>query len=98
MLQINIARLMTVLRDTTPFTLPAMNEGVNYLYENIYTRLSEGEDVRLSRLDLSAFTAEDIRTFDDLYDNIFEGNNCQGANIVSILRNTEPTCKATTYV
>jgi len=98
MLKLNITQLLDTLHEVPAFTLPKMNDGISYVFKNIYHRLSNGEDVRLSNLDFSAFTEKDINYLDELYDNVLEPNNHKAYCIIKTLQRVTPVCKPTTYI
>ena len=98
MLQVNIRQLVAAVQEADPFALPEMSEGTSYLYNNIYDRLSRGENVWLSDLDFDAFTSEDIGSLDYLHDNILGNNGFQADCIIKTLRKITPLCRAEVYV
>jgi hypothetical protein len=75
-----------------------MNDGVGYLFEKVYSRMSAGCDVRLSELDFGAFEQKDVESFDDLYSNVFERNYRTADGIGSALRAAPPVCGTPGFV
>lgn len=98
MLKINILQLISEVQNAPCFEPPKMSTGTNYLYDNIYTRLSKGENARFSDLDFTAFESEDISTLQDLYNDVYGKNNSQASNIADTLRKIIPICKTAAYV
>ena len=98
MLQVNIKQLLSAVEEVGAFELPEMSEGTEYLYNNLYKRLSQNMDVRLSEIDLSAFESEDIGSLNDLHSEVFVKNGRAAGGIMSALRETDPVCKAVGYV
>jgi len=98
MIQINISGLMEAVKKASPFIMPEMNDGTNYLYNNVYSSMANDEPVSLSDLDFSAFESDDIQTLTRLYNDVFERNNQQANNIACTLRNAAPVCKAAAYI
>ena len=98
MLKINIPQLVSAVQNAPAFEVPEINQGTNYLFNNIYGRLAKGEDVRLSDLDFSAFDSEDINTLHDLYNDVYGKNNYQANSIADALRKIIPISKAAAYV
>jgi hypothetical protein len=98
MITVNTRNFVEAVREADAFKLPDMSKGTGYLYVNLYSRLSRGEDVKLSNIDFNAFEPEDLETINSLYSDIFE-RNCYAANgIASALREAVPACKAVAYV
>jgi hypothetical protein len=98
MITVDTRNLVEAVREAEVYKPPDMSKGTGYLYDNLYSRLSKGEDVKLSSLDFNAFELEDLGTINSLYSDIFE-RNCYAANgIASALRKAVPACKAVAYV
>lgn len=89
---------MTAVQEAPPFDFPEMNEGTNYLFTSLYCRLASDEEVRLSGLDLNAFSIEDVASLGELYSSVFEQSNYQVNNIAAALRRIAPVCKAAAYI
>jgi hypothetical protein len=98
MITVDTKNLVEAVREADAFKLPDMSKGVGYLIEKIYSRLSGGEDVKLSNLDFNAFGEEDLETINSLYSDVFEKNFYAARDIASALRETVPVCKAVAYV
>jgi len=98
MIQVNVSRLIDAIKESEEFRLPDMNEGTDYLYNNVYKLLSRGEDVRLSRLDFDAFESEDVNTLNELHTEKLEKNRCAAKGIAYTLKRVTPVCKAVGYV
>jgi hypothetical protein len=93
-MQINISQLEIALQVAPHFVTPEMNRGTSYLFDNVYRRLADGEEVRLSDLDFAAFDSDDINALGNLYNDVFERNSWQVHGIVDELNMIAPTCKA----
>lgn len=98
MIAVSTKNLVDAIREADGFKLPDMNEGTGYLYNDIYRRLTRGEDVRLSEIDFDAFEADDLDSLNDLHSNVFERNYYAANSISSALRTIVPVCKAVGYV
>ena len=98
MLTVSVRDLVDAIREADIYKLPDMNEGTEYLYSNLYKRLSKGEEVTLSSLDFDAFEPEDIDSINSLHSDLFERNSYTAGGIVSALRNVDPVQKAVGYV
>jgi hypothetical protein len=98
MISVNTKKLVDAIKEADVYTLPDMNEGTGYLYNNLYKRLSNGEDVTLSSLDFDAFEHEDIISLNSLYSELFGRNNSVAGGIMSMLRKAAPVCRVVVYV
>ena len=98
MLTVDVNQLIEALIKVESFSLPKMNEGTEYLYNNLYLKLSEGEDVKLSNLDFNAFEPEDITLLTSLYSDVFEKNSYMAQRIICTLHKVDPVCKAVDYI
>lgn len=98
MLKLNIPQLVTAVQNAEAFTLPKMNKGTKYLHRKVFCNLLTGHGVFLSDLNFNAFTADDIRTLSDMYEEIIGKNQHEANGIANTLRTIDPVCKATAYV
>ena len=98
MITVNTRNLVEAVREADAFKLPDMSKGAGYLFDNLYSRLSGGGDVRLSNLDFNAFGEEDLEALNSLYSDVFEKNFYAARDIASAIRETVPACKAVAYV
>ena len=98
MITVSTTRLAEGLKEAAAFNIPEMNEGTGYLYDNLYLRLSKGENVALSSLDFDAFEPTDIDALTDLHENVFERNQYAAGGIMSALQRAAPIHKAVGYV
>jgi hypothetical protein len=67
-----------------------MNKGTTYLYDMVFCKMSNGTAVFLSELDFDAFTVDDVRTLNGLYDKVIEKNHGEANSIVTTLRGITP--------
>lgn len=98
MITVNIKKLTEAIGEANEFRMPDMTAGTDYLYNRLYRKLSQGEDVKLSELDFNAFTEDDIDLFSDLYTEVFERNEYKANGIASELRRIKPEYKPVCYV
>ena len=98
MITVSVSQLVNAIKEADAYRIPDMNEGTGYLYSNLYKRLSKGEDVTLSSLDLDAFDYEDIDSLNHLHSDVFERNSYAAGGIMSSLQGISPVCKAVGYV
>lgn len=98
MIKADIVQLITAVHEAPSYENLETSQGTSYLLENVYERLLYGEDIRLSDLDLTAFEAEDVNAFHDLFTNIISMNSYQAGAITEILRKIAPVHKDAVYV
>jgi hypothetical protein len=98
MITVSVKKLVEAIRESDAFALPDMSDGVSYLYDAVYHRLSAGNDVRLSELDFGAFEPSDVDSLSELHENVFERNHNAAGRIAGTLRATVPASKAVAYV
>ena len=72
MITVSTRKLVSAIEEADVFHLPDRNEGTRYIYDEIYKRLSNGIEVRLSKINFSSFELDDIDTMRDLYFDILE--------------------------
>lgn len=98
MIEVSVKQLVSAIAEADAFKMPDMNEGTAYLYNSIYSNLSQNKDVKLSEIDFEAFEADDISCLNDLHSDVLE-RNCSTANsMMSTLQQISPICKAVSYV
>ena len=98
MITVNTKKFVEAVREADIFKMPDMSKGAGYLFDSLYSRLSKGEDVKLSSLDLNAFEPEDLEAVNSLYTDVLERNYYAANGIASALREAVPACKAAAYV
>jgi hypothetical protein len=98
MITVNVKQLAASIAEAECFKLPEMNGGVTYLYRNLFERMCNGENVRLSSLDLGAFESEDLQAFGAIHTDVFERNYYAANRLTSTLQGLAPTCRAVSYV
>ena len=97
-MKLNITQLISAVQKADKFSYPEMNKGTTYLYDTVFRKISNGTAVFLSELDFDAFSADDVHTLSDLYDDVIEKNYDKADSIVTTLRGITPMSKATVYV
>lgn len=98
MITVNVKKLVEAIQEADAFALPEMNDGVSYLYNAVYNRLSRGHEVRLSELDFDAFDSEDVDAFSGLYTDVFERNYYAANRVADTLRASVPVRTAVGFV
>lgn len=98
MIEVSVKQLVSAIAEVDVFKMPEINDGTAYLYNTIYSNLSQNKDVKLSEIDFDAFEAEDIGCLNDLHSDVFEKNCCTANGIITTLQQLSPICKAVGYV
>ena len=98
MITVSVKKLVDAIEEAEVFRLPDMSTGADYIYNDLYRRLSHGEELRLSTIDWSRFELEDIDTMRDLYFNTLENNEFKADSIASTLRGILPAVTAAAFV
>jgi hypothetical protein len=98
MITVNMKQLMEAVMAADTFELPDINDGTRYLYENLYCKLSRGEDVRLSGLNFDEFDSEDLTALNNLYTNVLEKNERTAHSITAELRHSMPVYAPAVFV
>ncbi|MCL2047392.1 MAG: hypothetical protein FWG87_01580 [Defluviitaleaceae bacterium] len=98
MFKLDTALLMSAIKNTPALVPPEMNSGTGYLFNKIYKQLSYSEVIHLSDLDFNAFDIEDIYSLNELFNNVFERQNCQAVSIVNAVRQIMPISRPSAYV
>ena len=97
MLKVNVSLLMSALRETEPFVMTEMNAGTKYLFDSVYRRMANGEDVCLSELDLNGFELDDVSALRRIYDNEIAKNNWCANQVIHSINRMEPVCAAVSF-
>ncbi len=90
MITVSTRKLVSAIEEADVFHLPDRNEGTRYIYDEIYKRLSNGIEVRLSKINFSSFELDDIDAMRDLYFDILETNENKAKELTHILQNIPP--------
>jgi hypothetical protein len=98
MVTVSTRRLMEAIEEADAFTLPEMNHGTAYLYENLYERLAGANEVRLSSLNFDAFELDDIIELDDIYEKYLEVPEERAGNIRRSLWGLPPIAAVSSFV
>ena len=98
MVTVSVKRLMSAIEEADVFRMPDMSVGADYLYNNLYKRLADGGDVRLSEIDFGSFELEDVGSMQDIYSDVFEANEFKAETIARTLRGIPPVSVAPAFV
>jgi hypothetical protein len=98
MINVSVKQLLSAIEEADVFKFPSMSAGADYIYNNIYSRLTRNLDVRLSDIDFSAFELDDVDTMRDIYFNILEANENRAVSLADTLRKIPPVVTASAFV
>jgi len=94
MITVSVKQLVSAIEEADVFRLPDMTEGTEYIYDNLYRRLSGGEDIRLSEINFNCFETDDIDSMRELYSNTLEANRYKAETITHSLHRLSPITAA----
>ena len=97
MITVSTKQLVSAIEEAEPFSLPDMNEGASYLYNELYRRLSEGAELHLSEIDFDRFELDDIDSIRELHAD-FEENEGKAFSLIRALRDILPVASAAAFV
>ena len=97
MITVSTRQLVSAIEEAEVFRMPDMNEGASYLYHDIYRRLLEGVDLRLSEIDFDCFELDDIDAIRELHSDL-EANEYKAHTLMRLLQDMSPTASAAAFV
>ena len=98
MVTVSVKQLISAIEEADVFKLPDMSSGAEYIYNSIYRRLTQGENVRLSEIDYNSFELGDIDSVREIYSDVLEANENKVDTLARTLRGIPPLTAATAYV
>ena len=98
MITVGVKQLISAIEEAEAFSLPGMTAGIEYIYNSIYKRLTNSEDVRLSEINYNAFDLDDIDSMRDLYSNVLEANESRADTLARTLCGISPIVTAAAFV
>lgn len=98
MVTIDLKKLIKNVGETENFKLPDMNAGTQYLYDNLYRRMSQGEPVRLSEINFAGFNLDDINNIRNLEFDFFRRAEDIVEKITSSLKSLPPVATAISFI
>ena len=98
MITVSIKQLAEAIEEAGAYKLPDMNDGTDYVYNNLYRRLSGSENVRLSEIDYDRFELDDIDSMRELYSNVLEADEYKTDTLAHTLQEMTPTMVAAAFV
>lgn len=89
MLKIDIKKLIKAIESADEQYLDIKNDGVKYLYDNLYIPMSKEDTTLLSKLNFNKFSLEDLAKFEKLYSDITD-KDMTAYNISNIVCRISP--------
>lgn len=98
MISVSTKALLSAIEEAEEFSLPEMNEGTKYLYDELYGKASRGMELHLSEIEFDRFELDDVDMMRDLYSEVLEDNERKASNITQRLANIPPAAAAAEFV
>ena len=98
MITVNVKQLISAIEEADVFKLPGMSTGAEYIYNSLYRRLTQGENVRLSEIDYNSFELGDIDSVREIYFGVLEANVGKADTLARTLRGIPPVVTAAAFV
>ena len=98
MVTVSVKKLVAAIEEAEAFKLPDMTDGTQYLFDNLYRKLSCNMSVGLSEINFDAFVLDDVDTIRELHSDIFEPNEYKAETITRSLRGLPPTVAVAAFV
>lgn len=98
MLTVSVKQLVSAVEEAERFSLPEMNRGTRYLYDELYRPLAEGLERRLSEINFGSFELEDVESIQDIYTETLERNAWRAESLARSLREIPPVAAVSAFV
>jgi len=98
MITVSVRQLVDAIEEADVFKLPHMNAGTEYIYNNLYRRLSYGENVKLSEIDYNSFELDDVDSMRDIYSDVLEANENRADTLARTLQGISPMSAISAFV
>ena len=98
MLTVNVKQLVGAIEEAERFSLPEMNRGTRYLYDELYRPLAEGLERRLSEINFGSFELDDIDSLRNIYSETLERNAWRAESLARSLREIPPVAAVSAFV
>lgn len=98
MITVSTANLLSAIEEAEEFKLPEMNEGTQYLYDELYGKASRGMELHLSEIEFDHFELEDIDMMRDIYSDVLETNESKTETLVHSFACIPPTAAVSEFV
>ena len=98
MITVSVKNLLDAIEEAEEYKLPEMNEGTQYLYDELYGKASRGMELHLSEIAFDRFELEDIDEMRELHCTTLEANESKANTISSSLLCIQPVAAASEFV
>ena len=98
MITVSVKKLLDAIEEAEEYKLPEMNEGMQYLYDELYGKASRGMELHLSEIKFDSFELEDIDELRDLHFTSLEANESKANTISGSLLCIQPVAVASEFV
>ena len=98
MISVSTKTLLSAIEEAEAFSLPEMNEGTQYLYDELYGKVSRGMDLHLSEIEFDRFELDDVDMLRDLYSDTLESNEIKAETLSHNLANIPPVAAVSKFV
>lgn len=98
MISVSTKTLLSAIEEAEDFSLPEMNEGTQYLYDELYGKVSRGMELHLSEIEFERFKLDDIDMMRDLYSDTLEANERKAETITRNLVNIPPAAVVSEFM
>lgn len=98
MITVSVKNLLDAIDEAEEYKLPEMNEGTQYLYDELYGKASKGMELHLSEIEFDCFDIEDIDEMKELYCTTLEANESKANTITNSLLCIQPVAAASEFV
>ena len=90
MITVNVKQLVGAIEEAESSSLPEMNSGTRYLYDELYRPLAKGLERRLSEINFGGFGLSDIESLRNIYSETLEENARKAEVLARTLREIPP--------
>ena len=98
MISVSTKTLLSAIEEAEAFSLPEMNEGTQYLYDELYGKVSRGMELHLSEIEFDRFELDDVDMLRDLYSDTLESNEIKAEKLSHNLANIPPVAAVSKFV
>lgn len=98
MTTVSVKQLMSTIEEAEPFQMPEMNGGTHYLYDELYTRLTSGKHLHLSRIRFDRFELEDINSLRTLHSDTLEADVEKADTLAHAIQDMPPVYGASIFI
>lgn len=98
MISVSTKTLLSAIEEAEAFSLPDMNEGTQYLYDELYGKVSRSMDLHLSEIEFERFELDDVDMMRDLYSDTLEANERKVETLTNNLVKIPPAAVVSEFV